>query len=69
MNHGPHPRLASADDFIAGQQRSQPMGQVDQLRAADAGEEILGSAGEAGYFVGENGAADQDVIVSRESGD
>ena len=66
MDYAPHQRLASADDVITGEQGTQPVREVDQLRAADAGEEILGSAGEAGNFVGEDRPADQDVIVGED---
>ena len=63
MDHRANQGFAGADDLVAGEQRAQPVGQVDQLRSADAGEEIFRSAGKSRDFVRKHGAADQDVIV------
>ena len=39
------------------------MGEVDDLGAGNAGEKILVATGEADNFMGENGAADNELVV------
>ena len=56
-------RVDSSDDPLDRRERPEPVRQVRQLRTGDAGEEVLGSAGEPGDFVRHRGADDEDEIV------
>src|SRR6185437_13233924 len=52
-----------ADDHRVGAHGAEPMEEVQNLRAANAGEQIFIAAGEADDFVRENRAADDDLVV------
>ena len=52
-----------ADDLGAGDQRADPVGEVDDLLAGDAGEEVLVAAGEADDLVREHRADDEGDVV------
>ena len=54
---------AGADDVGAGDQRAQPVRQVDDLLAGDAREEVLVAAGEADHLVREDRADDERDVV------
>ena len=56
-----------ADRVAAGDKRAEPVGEVDDFTAGNAGEEVFRAAGEAGNFVRKDGTADQNVIVVEDS--
>ena len=59
----PHGRIFGADDGPTGDQRAQPVGEIDHLRPADAGKEILVTAGKTRHLVGKDRPADDEMIV------
>ena len=63
VDDGPDRRVAGADDLIAGDQRAQPVGEVDHLWSADAGEEVLVTAREADHLVGKDRPTDDKLVV------
>ena len=52
-----------ADDVAAGDQRSQPVGGVDDLGGGDPGHQVLRAPGEADHLVGEDRAEHQHHVV------
>jgi len=58
-----HRRVAAADDLVVGDERAEPVREVDDVRAGDAGEEILVAARKADDFVREDRSADDDPVV------
>ena len=57
-----HGRVLGADNATAGDQGAQPVGEIYELLAADAGEEVLVAAREARHLVGEDRAADGGTV-------
>jgi hypothetical protein len=51
----PHRRVLDADSVHAGHKRTEPVREVDDVGAGDAGEEVLGAAGEPHDLVGKTG--------------
>lgn len=52
-----------ADDFGVGDDRAEPVEEVEDLGTADAGEEVFVAAGETDDFMREDGADDDELIV------
>ena len=63
VDHGAHGSVACADDLVVGDDRTQPVGEVDDLRAGDAGEEIFVAAGKADHLVREDRSADDELVI------
>ena len=54
---------AGADDVPAGDQRAEPVGEVDDLLTGDPGKEVLVAAGESDHFMREDRPDDQAHVV------
>ncbi len=67
VEHLANGRPFRADDLRAGNQRSEPMEEVQQLLPAYAREEILRPAGESDDLVRKHGSADHHVVVIEDS--
>ena len=63
VDHRPHRRVARADHLVVGDEGTQPVREVDDLRAGDAGEEVLVPAREADHLVREHRPADDELVV------
>lgn len=63
IDHGAHRGRLGTDDLVVGDERPEPVGEVDDLRAGDARKQVLGPAREAGHLVGEDRTADEHVVV------
>ncbi len=63
IDHRTDRRVHRADHVVAGDQRPQPVREMDDLGGGHAGEQILGAAGKADHLVRKHRAADQDVVV------
>ena len=63
VDHRPHRRVHRADHLVAGDQRAEPVREVDDLRRGDAGEQILRAPGETDHLVRKHRPADEHVVV------
>ena len=63
IDHRPHRGVAGTDHVEVGDDSAKPMGEIDDLGARDAGEEVFIAARETDDLVREHGAADEDVVV------
>ena len=58
-----HGGVDRADHFVRGDQRTQPVREVNDFGSGDAGKQVLRAAREAGHLVRKDRAADEHVIV------
>ncbi len=56
-------RIAGADDLVVGDERAEPVSEIDDLGAGDAGKEILVAPREADDLVREHGPADHELVI------
>src|SRR5437667_1286064 len=62
----PHGSIFDPNGMHAGDQRSQPMSEIDNICARDAREEILGAPRETGYLVRKDRPADDQLVVFKD---
>ena len=55
--------VLDADGAQTGHQRTEPVGEIDNIWTRDAGKEILGSPGESRDLVGKDRATDQQEVI------
>src|SRR5512147_1551643 len=63
VDNGTNRGISGADDVVIGDDGTQPVREVNNLRAGNTREEVLVSAGKADDFVWEYGAANDDLVV------
>ncbi len=63
VDHGTNGCVACPDDLVAGDDRTQPVGEVDDLKAGDAREEVFVAAGKADHLVREDRSADDELVI------
>src|SRR6266699_113690 len=66
LDDAPHRRILYTNSMHACNERPQPVCEIDDIRPCDAGEEILGPAGEACYLVGKYRPADHQLVVLKD---
>ncbi len=67
VDHPPDRGLLPADDLPAGDQRPQPVEEMEEFAAGDAGEKVLGPPGEADHLVGKDRPQDDDQVVIKDA--
>ena len=63
MDDGADRCIGHADDFVIGDERAQPVGEMNDFGSGDSGKEILGATGESGDLMWKDRPADEDVVV------
>ncbi len=63
VNHSTNGSVSRADHFVVGDDRSQPVGEVNDLRTGDAWEEIFVAPRESHHLVREDRSADDELVI------
>ena len=66
VDHLAHRRPLVADDHRVGDDRAEPVEEVEHLRSADAGKQVFVAAGKPDHLVRENRPDDDDLVVVEE---
>ena len=66
MNDAARGSIFDPDGVHTGDEGPEPVGEIDDVGSRDAGEEVLGAAGEASDFAGEDGAADDQLVIGED---
>ncbi len=66
VDHPPDRGILPADDLPAGDQRPQPVEEMEERAAGDAGKEVLGPPGEPDHLMGEDRPQDDDQVIIKD---